>query len=103
MFLHWSAIPAGVTGNGAVRSLGNNVSSIYGAVGNGGRQGDSQHQGGRGPAVRGKVNSGEVWLKAVSSGERKMLSGLNQEVCGQAPGLEFRSRNELCKANEDWR
>ena len=32
LFRHRSATPAGVTGNGEVRSLGNNVTSIYGSV-----------------------------------------------------------------------
>jgi hypothetical protein len=32
MFRHRSATPAGVTGNGEVRSLGDNVSSILGSV-----------------------------------------------------------------------
>ena len=32
MFRHRSAIPAGVAGNGEVRSLGNNVTSIYESV-----------------------------------------------------------------------
>ena len=32
MFRHRSATPAGVAGNGEVRSLGNNVTSIYGSV-----------------------------------------------------------------------
>ena len=32
MFRHRSATPTGVAGNGEVRSLGNNVTSIYGSV-----------------------------------------------------------------------
>jgi hypothetical protein len=32
MFRHWSATPAGVTGNGEVRSLGDNVTSILGSA-----------------------------------------------------------------------
>jgi hypothetical protein len=32
MFRHQSATPAGVTGNGEVRSLGNNVTSILGSA-----------------------------------------------------------------------
>ena len=32
MFRHWSATPAGVTGNGDVRSLGDNVTSILGSA-----------------------------------------------------------------------
>jgi len=32
MFRHRSATPAGVTGNGEVRSLGDNVTSILGSV-----------------------------------------------------------------------
>ena len=47
---------------------------------------DCQHQGGRGPAVRGKVNPGEVLIKVVTGNKPKMLSGLNQKVRGQAPG-----------------
>src|SRR4051812_10779587 len=34
MFRHRSATPAGVTGNGEVRSLGDNVTSILGSAGN---------------------------------------------------------------------
>jgi hypothetical protein len=34
MFRHRSATPAGVTGNGVVRSLGDNVASISGSAGN---------------------------------------------------------------------
>src|SRR5215831_19431187 len=42
------------------------------------QHGDCQHHGGRGPAVRGKVNPGEVLIKAVTRDKPKMLSGLNQ-------------------------
>ena len=52
------------------------------------RHGDCQHQGGRGPAVRGMVNPGEVLLKAVSLNKPKMLTGLNQTVRGQVQGLD---------------
>src|ERR1700733_5280789 len=45
---------------------------------------DCQHQRGRGPAVRGKVNPGEVPLKAVMFDRPKMLLGLNQN--GTWPG-----------------
>ena len=48
------------------------------------RHGDCQHQGGRGPAVRGTVNPGEVPLKAVMFDRPKMLTGLNQK--GTWPG-----------------
>jgi hypothetical protein len=34
MFRHRSATPAGLAGNGVVRSLGDNVASILGSVGN---------------------------------------------------------------------
>ena len=53
MFRHRSATPAGVTGNGGVRSPGDNVASIK-RIGRGSasRHGDCQHRGGRGPAVR---------------------------------------------------
>ena len=47
------------------------------------RHDDCQHQGGRGPAVRGKVNPGEVLLKVVTKNKPKMLTGLNQKVSGQ--------------------
>ena len=43
------------------------------------RHDDCQHQGGRGPAVRGKVNPGEVLIKVVTGNKPKMLSGLNQK------------------------
>ena len=52
------------------------------------RHGDCQHHGGRGPAVRGMVNPGEVLLKAVSLNKPKMLTGLNQTVRGQVQGLD---------------
>jgi len=32
MFRHWSATPAGVTGNGDIRSLGDNVTSMLGSA-----------------------------------------------------------------------
>ena len=53
------------------------------------RLGDCQHHGGRGPAVRGTVNPGEVLLKAVSLNKPKMLIGLNQTVRGQVRELRF--------------
>ena len=72
MFRHRSATPAGVTGNGEVRSLGDNVTSILGSVVNrASRHGDCQHQGGRGPAVRGMVNPGEVLIKVVKIRQAK--------------------------------
>src|SRR5437763_10426714 len=79
MFRHRSATPAGDTGNGAVRSLGDNVASIPKI----GRQrvsqaGDCQHHGGREPAVRDMVNTREVPIKVVTSDKPTMLSGLNQ-------------------------
>ena len=43
------------------------------------RHDDCQHQGGRGPAVQGKVNPGEVLIKVVIGNKPKMLSGLNQK------------------------
>jgi hypothetical protein len=88
MFRHWSATPAGVTGNGEVRSLGGqrNLDPRIGRE-HASRHGDCQHHGGRGPAVRGMVNPGEVLLKAVKIDKPKMLSGLNQKVSGQAQGL----------------
>ena len=43
------------------------------------RHDDCQHQGGRGPAVQGKVNPGEVLIKVVTGNKPKMLSGLNQK------------------------
>src|SRR5271157_4274423 len=46
------------------------------------RHDDCQHQGGRGPAVRGKVNPDEVLIKVVIRNKPKMLSGLNQKVRG---------------------
>ena len=52
------------------------------------RHDDCQHQGGRGPAVRGKVNPGEVLIKVVIRNKPKMLSGLNQKVRGQVRGLQ---------------
>ena len=89
MFRHRSATPAGVTGNGEVRSLGDNVTSIN-RIGRerASRHGDCQHHGGRGPTARGRVNPGEVLLKAVSLNKPKMLCGLNQTVRGQVQGLD---------------
>jgi hypothetical protein len=57
MFRHRSATPAGVTDNGEVRSLGNNVTSILGSVVN--APADAATASIRavgGPAVRGKVS-----------------------------------------------
>jgi len=51
------------------------------------QHGDCQHRGGRGPAVRGKVNPSEVLIKAVKCNKPKMLSGLNQKVRGQVQRL----------------
>jgi len=51
------------------------------------RHDDCQHQGGRGPAVRGKVNPGEVLIKVVIRNKPKMLSGLNQKVRGRHRGF----------------
>ena len=53
------------------------------------RHDDCQHQGGRGPAVRGKVNPGEVLIKVVIKNKPKMLTGLNQKVSGQVWGLRI--------------
>src|SRR6516162_3162562 len=79
MFRHRSATPAGVTGNGEVRSLGDNVTSI---------QKDrpwEREPTRRLPASRrsgasspGQVNPGEVLIKAVNRDKPKMLSGLDQ-------------------------
>ena len=79
MFRHRSATPAGVAGNGVVRSLGNNVASIQ-KIGRErvSRPGDCQHHGGREPAVRDMVKLPEVPIKVVTSDKPKMLSGLNQ-------------------------
>ena len=53
MFRHRSATPVGVTGNGEVRSLGDNVTSILGsAVGARADTATASINGGRGLAVR---------------------------------------------------
>ena len=88
MFRHRSATPAGVAGNGEVRSLGDNEASILGSAENcASRLGDCQHHGGRELAVRDMVNPGEVPIKAVIINKPKMLSGLDQKVRGQTWGL----------------
>ena len=87
MFRHRSATPAGVAGNGEVRSPGDNVTSIFGSVVKREPTRRLPASGGRGPAVRGKVNPGEVLIKAVIENKPKMLSGLNQKVRGQVQGL----------------
>jgi hypothetical protein len=89
MFRHRSATPAGVTGNGEVRSPGDNVTSI---------QKDrpwTREPTRRLPASRrsgasrpGPVNPGEVLIKAVNRGQPKMLSGWDQKVRGQVQGLQ---------------
>ncbi len=78
MFRHRFATPAGVTGNGVVRSLGDNEASIK-RIGRErvSRPGDCQHHGGREPADRDMVNLGEVPIKVVNINKPKMLSGLN--------------------------
>ena len=80
MFRHRSATPAGVTGNGVVRSLGDNVASISPRIGRErvSRLGDCQHHGGREPADRDMVKIREVPIKAVINDKPKVLSGLNQ-------------------------
>jgi hypothetical protein len=42
-----------------------------------------------GASSPGQVNPGEVLLKAVIKDKPKMLSGLNQTVCGQVQGLRI--------------
>ena len=88
MFRHRSATSAGVAGNGEVRSLGNNVTSILGSVVN--ARADTatasiKAVGGQQSGAGSKPN--EVPLKAVRIDKPKMLSGLNQKVCGQEQGL----------------
>ena len=80
MFRHRSAIPAGVAGNGEVRSLGNNVTSIYESVVKARADTTTASTKAVGPAVRGKVNPGEVLIKVVIGNKPKMLSGLNKRV-----------------------
>ena len=89
MFRHRSATPAGVTGNGEVRSLGDNVTSILGSVVN--ARADTttasiKAVGGQQPGAWSKLS--EVLLKAVSLNKPKMLLGLNQTVRGQVQGLD---------------
>jgi hypothetical protein len=88
MFRHRSATPAGLTGNGEVRSLGDNVTSILGSVVN--ARADTATAsitavGGQQSGAR--STPGEVLIKAVSQDKPKMLSGLNQKVSGQVGGL----------------
>ena len=53
------------------------------------RHGDCQHHGGRGPAVRIRSTQVKCRLRAVITNKPKMLSGLNQKVCGQVQGLRL--------------
>ena len=52
------------------------------------RHGDCQHRGGRGPAVRVRSTQVKCRFRAVITNKPKMLSGLNQKVCGQVQGLQ---------------
>ena len=84
MFRHRSATPAGVTGNGEVRSLGDNVTSIErSAVG---ARADTATASitAVGASSPDQVNPGEVLIKAVNRNKPKMLSGLDQN--GTWPG-----------------
>ena len=87
MFRHRSATPAGVTGNGEVRSLGDNVTSILGSVVK--REPTRRLPASRrsGASSPGQVNPGEVLIKAVIIDKPKMLSGLDQKVRGQVRGI----------------
>ena len=89
MFRHWSVTPAGVTGDGDVRSLGDNVTSILGSAVN--ARADTATPASRrsGASSPGQVNPGEVLIKAVTKDKPKMLSGLNQKVSGQVRGLRI--------------
>ena len=88
MFRHRSVTPAGVSGNGEVRSLGDNVASIIDRPGT--REPTRRLPASRrsGASSPGQVNPGEVLIKAVIHNKPKMLSGLNQKkVRGQVQGL----------------
>src|SRR6516162_9332313 len=51
--------------------------------------GDCQHHGGRGPAVRGRVNPGEVLLKAVSLNKPKDAARLEPNGTWSGPGARY--------------
>src|SRR5208283_3349451 len=89
MFRHRSATPAGVPGNGDVRSLGDNVTSILGSAVNARANTATASITAVGASSPGQVNPGEVLIKAVSKNKPTMLSGLNQKVSGQVRELRI--------------
>ena len=89
MFRHRSATPAGVIGNGDVRSLGGDVTSILGSAVEREPTRRLPASWRSGASSPGQVNPGEVLIKAVSKNKPKMLSGLNQKVSGQVRGLRI--------------
>ena len=84
MFRHRSATPAGVTGNGEVRSPGDNVTSIERSAVNARAETATASITAVGGQPSGQVNPGEVLIKAVNRDEPKMLSGSDQN--GKWPG-----------------
>ena len=90
MFCHRYPIGACVTGNGEVRSLQDNVAL------------DCQHQGGRELGLSGVVNPGESLKSVVTYNKPKMLTGLNQKVCGQAAEyISLRSQTLNHRRNDE--
>src|SRR4051812_37270852 len=86
MFRHRSATPAGLTGNGAVRSLGDNVTSILGSAGDARADTATASITAVGASSPDQVNPGEVLIKAVIKDKPKMLSGLDQKGTWSGPG-----------------
>ena len=75
--------------NPAVRSSGDKVASPVRGGNSIERSGcDYQHQGGRELGLNGMVNKGELPLNVVTTNKPKMLTGLNQKVCGQVSVLQ---------------
>ena len=84
MFRHRSATPAGVTGNGEVRSPGDNVTSILGSAVDARADTVTASITAVGGSSPDQVNPGEVLIKAVNRDKPKMLIGLDQN--GTWPG-----------------
>ena len=71
MFHHRSATPAGVAGNGEVRSLGDNVTSILGSAVNARADTATASITAVGASSPGQVNPDAVLIKAVTKSKPK--------------------------------
>jgi hypothetical protein len=83
MFYHQYPTEACAVGNDGVRSLRDNVASLFMSDNQNVSGGcDCQHQGGWEIGLNGTVNISESLINVVSCSKPKMLTGLNQKVSG---------------------